>query len=63
MVKDGVVVSTDGTLVPITADTVCIHGDGAHTLTFAQEIRRMLEVEGVALIAYRARSRRRMEEL
>ncbi|MDT0125102.1 5-oxoprolinase subunit PxpA [Paenibacillus sp. RRE4] len=55
MVKDGVVVSTDGTLVPITADTVCIHGDGAHALTFAQEIRRMLEAESVALTAYQAR--------
>ncbi|WP_285888943.1 LamB/YcsF family protein [Paenibacillus polysaccharolyticus] len=55
MVKDGVVVSTDGTLVPIIADTVCIHGDGTHALTFAQEIRRMLESEGVALTTYEAR--------
>lgn len=55
MVKDGVVISTDGTSVPITADTVCIHGDGTHALTFAQEIRRMLKAEGVALTAYQAR--------
>jgi UPF0271 protein len=37
------------------ADTVCIHGDGTHALTFAQEIRLMLEAEGVALTAYQAR--------
>ncbi|WP_434748287.1 LamB/YcsF family protein [Paenibacillus amylolyticus] len=55
MVQDGVVISTDGTPVPITADTVCIHGDGAHALTFAQEIRRMLEAEGVTLAPYQAK--------
>ncbi|MBD8841108.1 LamB/YcsF family protein [Paenibacillus sp. CFBP 13594] len=49
MVKDGVVVSTDDTLVPIKAETVCIHGDGANALAFAQEIRRVLESEGIKL--------------
>lgn len=54
MVKNGVVVSTAGTLVPIKAETVCIHGDGANALTFAQEIRRLLESEGIHLSAYTA---------
>ncbi|WP_419890866.1 LamB/YcsF family protein [Paenibacillus xylanexedens] len=52
MVKDEVVVSTDGTLVPIKAETVCIHGDGAYALAFAQEIRRVLESEGIKLSAH-----------
>ncbi|WP_458460335.1 LamB/YcsF family protein [Paenibacillus sp.] len=52
MVKDGVVVSTDGTLVNIKAETVCVHGDGANALTFAQEIRRVLESEGIKLSAH-----------
>ena len=55
MIKDRVVISTDGAPVPIIADTVCIHGDGSHALTFAQEIRHMLEDEGVTLTAYQAK--------
>lgn len=54
MVKEGVVISTDGTLVPIKAETVCIHGDGSNALAFAQEIRRVLESEGVRLSAQTA---------
>lgn len=52
MVKDSVVVSADGTLVPIKAETVCIHGDGSNALAFAQEIRRVLESEGIKLSAH-----------
>ncbi|WP_339190098.1 5-oxoprolinase subunit PxpA [Paenibacillus sp. FSL R5-0490] len=52
MVKDEVVVSTDGTLVPIKAETVCIHGDGSNALAFAQEIRQVLESEGIKLSAH-----------
>ncbi|WP_340388694.1 5-oxoprolinase subunit PxpA [Paenibacillus sp. FSL E2-0151] len=52
MVKDEVVVSTDGTLVPIKAETVCIHGDGSNALAFAQEIRQVLESEGIELSAH-----------
>ena len=51
MVKDGIVMSTIGSLVPIKAETICIHGDGAHALSFAQEIRTLLESEGVTLSA------------
>lgn len=51
MVKEGIVLSTEGTLVPIQAETICIHGDGAHALTFAQEICTLLESEGVTLSA------------
>ncbi|KOY17677.1 LamB/YcsF family protein [Paenibacillus xylanivorans] len=51
MVKDGIVVSTEGTLVSIKAETICIHGDGAYALAFAQEIRTLLESEGVKLSA------------
>ena len=30
--------ATDGTLVPIKAETICIHGDGDHALSFAKAI-------------------------
>lgn len=52
MVKEGIVVSTEGTLVPIKAETICIHGDGSHALDFAQAIRTLLETEGVILSAH-----------
>jgi UPF0271 protein len=52
MVVDGVVVSTSGSEVPITADTLCIHGDGRQALTFAREIRLLLEAEGIVMTAF-----------
>ncbi|MGG4482787.1 LamB/YcsF family protein [Paenibacillus illinoisensis] len=51
MVNEGVVVSTEGIAVPLKAETICIHGDGEHALSFAREIRRLLEAEGVTLLA------------
>ncbi|MFX3622517.1 MAG: LamB/YcsF family protein [Ectobacillus sp.] len=39
MVREGTVRSQQGTIIPIQADTVCIHGDGAHALSFAKLIR------------------------
>lgn len=38
MVKEGKVRSQQGTDVEIQADTICIHGDGAHALIFAKKI-------------------------
>lgn len=43
MVKEGSVTSTTGIEVPISADTVCIHGDGVHALDFAQRISQTLK--------------------
>ena len=34
MVKEGIVVSTEGILVPIKAETICIHGDGSQRSCF-----------------------------
>jgi 5-oxoprolinase (ATP-hydrolysing) subunit A len=42
MVKEGRVRSLQGTAVDIQADTVCIHGDGPHALSFAQHLRTTL---------------------
>lgn len=51
MVKENMVVSLTGKLIPITADTVCIHGDGAHASLFATTLRSQLEAEGVKVQA------------
>lgn len=42
MIKYGRVRSTDGIMVAITAETVCIHGDGENALQFAMAVNRSL---------------------
>lgn len=39
MIKEGKVISTKGKEIDIKADTICIHGDGEHALSFARKIR------------------------
>jgi UPF0271 protein len=51
MVRDGQVRATDGTDVAIKADTVCLHGDGAHPVEFARKLRHALMAAGVQLKA------------
>ncbi|GAB2464729.1 UPF0271 protein YcsF [Hymenobacter qilianensis] len=52
MVKEGQVCAQQGTDVAIRADTICIHGDGAHALEFARHINQTLQNEGVSLQAF-----------
>jgi UPF0271 protein len=39
MVRSGTVTSLTGQTIDITADTICLHGDGAHALEFAVALR------------------------
>lgn len=49
LVQEGKVRSQPGADVALRADTVCLHGDGAHALEFAQRIHETLRAAGVAL--------------
>jgi UPF0271 protein len=49
MVREGTVVAVDGCGVSIAAETVCLHGDGAHALEFARALRSALTGAGVSL--------------
>lgn len=49
MVQEGKVRSTDGRDVAITAETICLHGDGHHAVEFASAIRSSLESAGIAV--------------
>lgn len=49
MVRAGHVTATDGSHVPIRAETICLHGDGAHPVAFAQRLRRELKAAGVEI--------------
>lgn len=51
MIRDKQVRAIDGTWVPIRAETVCLHGDGAHAIAFARRIRERLGAEGIAIRA------------
>lgn len=43
IVKQGTVTTTSGKIIPIIADTVCIHGDGKHAVSFAKKIHEALK--------------------
>lgn len=49
MIREQRVRAIDGTWVPIRAQTVCLHGDGAHAVAFARRIREYLEREQVQI--------------
>lgn len=51
MLRQGVVVAVTGEAVALRADTICLHGDGPHALTFARAIRSALAHAGVRVAA------------
>ena len=53
MVRNRRVLALDGTIVPISVDTICIHGDTPGAVTLAQHVRAALERAGVRVTALR----------
>ena len=51
LVREGKVRSIEGTEVALTADTVCVHGDGPHALGLVRALRRELARAGIAVRA------------
>ena len=49
MISAQTVTATDGETVQLRAETVCIHGDGAHALDFAKTINARLKANGVKI--------------
>jgi 5-oxoprolinase (ATP-hydrolysing) subunit A len=49
MVKDRAVVAIDGTVVPLNAQTICVHGDNAEAIEMVRAIKNKLEQEKVQL--------------
>jgi UPF0271 protein len=48
MVAEGTVVSVTGKVIPITAETICIHGDGRNAAAFAQKIFEAFQQQAIA---------------
>ena len=51
MVKQQQVTSVDQETIPLKAETLCLHGDGAHAVEFAQKINQRLKQEGITIKA------------
>jgi UPF0271 protein len=49
MIKQGTVTALSGKLVPLQAQTICLHGDGQHAVTFAKTIYEACLQEGIAI--------------
>lgn len=49
MVREQNVVSVSNKIIPVKAETICIHGDGAHAIEFAQTINRTLKENHLAI--------------
>jgi UPF0271 protein len=49
MLESGTVFSTNEKPVMIEPDTICIHGDGAHAIAFAQKIHTSLKEKGILI--------------
>ncbi len=52
MIQEGVVTAQNGADIPVQADTICIHGDGAKALAFAHKIKTALEAHDIAVRAF-----------
>ncbi|MBS0415096.1 MAG: LamB/YcsF family protein [Proteobacteria bacterium] len=55
LVRDGVVEAVDGSLAPVRADSICVHGDSPGAVAMAAQLRRTLQQAGVALAPFAAR--------
>lgn len=51
MIKEKTVTAVTGEIIPITAETICIHGDGKHAVEFAQTINQRLKSENIKIEA------------
>lgn len=49
MIQKEEVLSTSGKIVPIKADTICIHGDGVHAVDFAKHLNKLIQASNIRI--------------
>jgi UPF0271 protein len=49
MVEDGAITTASGTRLPVSIDTICVHGDNAHAVAMAGAIRQGLTAAGCTI--------------
>ena len=52
LARDGVVAAQDGSLVPLAAQSICVHGDSPGAVRIARRIRALFDAEGVTLAPF-----------
>ena len=52
LARDGWVIASDGSRVPVSPDTICLHGDTPGAASIARRVRERLAAEGVAVAAF-----------
>ncbi|MGG4664191.1 LamB/YcsF family protein [Providencia vermicola] len=52
LVQEGGVVSIDGEFTPIDAGSICVHGDSPGALEMAQQVRSILEEQGIEIYGF-----------
>lgn len=52
LAADGVVTAIDGTITPVAAESICVHGDGPDAVTVAAAIRSALNERGIDVEAF-----------
>jgi UPF0271 protein len=50
MAKEGSVIAVNGTVVPLEAQTLCVHGDNPSAIDLVKGIRSSLEKDGVSVL-------------
>jgi UPF0271 protein len=51
MIQQQTVTCLDGSVVPLVAETICLHGDGEHAVTFAKQIHQILKQYNIVIKA------------
>jgi len=49
MAREGQVRAVDGSIIALQAHTLCVHGDGAHAVDFARQLRAALEAADIGI--------------
>ena len=49
MIEHKTVIATDGSVVPLEAETICIHGDGDHAVSFATSIYKVMHANNILI--------------
>jgi len=52
--RTGLMTTQIGSEIPLSAGSICVHGDNEHAITFAREVRSLLGAEGITVAPFRA---------
>ncbi|GAA1350162.1 5-oxoprolinase subunit PxpA [Falsarthrobacter nasiphocae] len=51
-IANGEIKAIDGTIIPVTAHSICVHGDSPGAVAMAADVKRTLEAEGITIRSF-----------